>query len=164
MATPINARQSFPASPERVRAMLLDPEYAILRAERTGALRVSAEESTDGDQGVLAIERVLPTEDVPDFARPFVGESITLKERHIWGQLTDGSASGTIGVTFSLPVGVKGTMTLAPEGEGTVVEIDGTISASIPFMGGKVEEMVLSQMQRYLKKEPEIGAEWLATH
>jgi hypothetical protein len=163
MATPINARQSFPASPERVRAMLLDPEYAKVRAERTGALSVSAEERTEGDHGVLAIERVIPA-DVPDFARSFVGENLTLKEQHNWGPLADGSAQGTIGVTFSAPVGVKATMTLAPEGEGTVVEIDGSISASIPFMGGKVEEMVRSEMVRYLKKEPEIGAEWLASH
>lgn len=163
MATPINARQSYAATPERVRAMLLDPEYAQLRAERTGAISASAQVSTDGDHGIMAIERVIPA-DVPDFARAFVGENLTLKETHNWAALDDSAADGTISVTFSAPVGVKGTMRMSAEGDGTVVELDGSISASIPFMGGKVEEMVKSEMQRYLAKEPEIGAEWLATH
>lgn len=163
MATPITARQTFPATPDRVRAMLLDPAYAQMRAERTGALSVTATEGAEGDHGVLRIERVIPAE-VPDFARSFVGETLTVKETHDWAPLAGASCEGTITVTFSAPVGVKGTMRLAGEGEQTVVELEGSISASIPFMGGKVEEMVKSEMERYLAKEPEIGAAWLAEH
>ena len=163
MATPITARQSFPASPERVRAMLLDPAYAQVRAERTGALSVTVSERAEGDHGVLAVERVIPAE-VPDFARSFVGETLTVKETHDWGPLAGDACEGTIGVTFSAPVGVKAAMRLTADGEGTVVEIEGSISASIPFMGGKVEEMVKGEMERYLAKEPEIGAAWLAEH
>lgn len=163
MATPISARQTFPAGPERVRAMLLDPEYATVRAERTGAMSVSASERSEGDHGLITIERVIPAE-VPDFARSFVGETLTVKEQHDWGPLAGGACDGTIGVTFSAPVGVKATMRLAGQGEETVVEIEGSVSASIPFMGGKVEEMVKKEMERYLAKEPEIGAAWLAEH
>lgn len=163
MATPISARQTFPATPDRVRAMLLDPAYALVRAERTGSLSVTATDRSEGDHGVLSVERVIPAE-VPDFARSFVGETLTVKETHDWGPLAGGACEGTIGVTFSAPVGVKATMRLSAEGDGSVVEIEGTINASIPFMGGKVEEMVKGEMERYLRKEPEIGAAWLAEH
>lgn len=163
MPTPITARQTFPATPDRVRAMLLDPAYAQMRAERTGALSVEANVRNEGGQDVLAIERVIPAE-VPDFARAFVGETLTVKETHAWGALDGTSCEGTIAVTFSAPVGVKGTMRLFAEGDATIVELDGSIAASIPFMGGKVEEMVKGEMDRYLRKEPELGAEWLAGH
>ena len=163
MATPITARQTFPATPDRVRAMLLDPAYAQLRAERTGAQSVTATERTEGDHGILSVERVIPAE-VPDFARAFVGETLTVKETHDWAALDGSGCEGTIGVTFSAPVGVKGTMRMTAEGDGTIVEIEGSISASIPFMGGKIEEMVKGEMARYLAKEPEIGASWLAEH
>jgi hypothetical protein len=45
-----------------------------------------------------------------------------------------------------------------------MVTTEGELKASIPFMGGKVENLAKEQTERYLRKEQEFALTWLREH
>jgi hypothetical protein len=67
-------------------------------------------------------------------------------------------------VEFSAPISFSGTMSLAPAGEGTQITVTGTFKASIPFIGGKVEQLAKETTEKYLAKENKLGEQWLGDH
>jgi len=163
VATRLDVTQAFPADPTTVLAMLADPDYIVLRGERTGATSVSASVEPAADGGLeITVERVLPA-DVPSYAKSMIGDAITVTETYHWNApAADGSTTGTMDARFSAPITCSATMTLRPDGDGTAVVTTGEFKASIPFVGGKIEDLARKQIERYLHKEQAIAAEWLA--
>lgn len=60
-----------------------------------------------------------------------------------------------------MPGKVEGTFTLAPGRTGTVVEIDGEVEVKIPFLGGKIEGLIVEQLVELFDAEQEFTAGWL---
>lgn len=164
MATKIDVTQQYAADPAAVRAMLTNDEYARLRAERTGAISsdVSSHGQPDGSVTVT-IARVLPA-DVPSFAKSFVGDTLKVDETYGWPATSDGTGSASFSATFSAPIAFHGQMSIEPDGDGTIVRTHGEIKASVPLIGGKVEGFAKESMERYLRAEQKVGAEWLTSH
>ena len=167
MAKDFAAEQQFAASPEEVFAMLSDPDYLTVLLERTGGrdVTVSSEPTADGG-AELGLGRLLPAK-VPSFAKPFLGETIEVDERHTWGPADDdGAREGTFTATFGgAPASVQGTLRLEPDGEGgTRRVIQGKAKASVPLVGGKVEDLVRDQLMRLVRKEQEVAGHWLEGH
>lgn len=163
MATSFSYDQSFAAEPAIVMAMLRDPAYVRSKGERTGAhdVQVEVAEGPDGGVTITSI-RTMPAE-VPSYAQPFVGDTLTVTEVQAWGPLADdGTATATVTVDFHAPLAYNGQIALEPGPEGTVLRNSGQFKASIPFVGGKVEGVAREQTERYLAKEATVGAEWLA--
>jgi uncharacterized protein YndB with AHSA1/START domain len=164
MAREFSAEQSFAAPCEQVFAMLSDPAYLAWLCSHTGGhdVHVSSDPTDDGG-AVLVLNRTLPAK-VPSFAKPFLGETIEVDERHTWGPpAQDGSRDGTFTATFGgAPASVAGTMRLEPSGDGVRRLISGEAKASVPLVGGKVEELVRDQLMRLVNKEQQVGSDWLA--
>ncbi len=163
VATSFSFDQEFPADPATVRAMLSDPAYVRHKAESTGGSEVSVEVTPHEDGGLtLTCSRKLPAE-VPSYAKSFVGDAITVTEVQEWdAPAADGSTTARATVDFHAPVAYEGTVELVPTATGSVARNRGSFKASVPFVGGKVERLVAEQTQRYLAKETEIAAEYLA--
>ena len=157
MATSIEFTQTYDAAAAEVRAMLTDPAYARERGERTGATSVTVDVTHEADGRTrVEIVRVLPA-DVPSFAKSFVGDTLTITEEQSWhAPAADGSGTATITATFSAP------LTITSVGATTTVETIGDVKANVPFVGGKVEQVAKDTMLKYLRKEQEIGADWLS--
>lgn len=162
MATKIDYTQSYDAPPRAVVAMLTSDEYATLRAERTGALAVTVDSSSGStDAPTMLVERTLPA-DVPSFAKSLVGESLKVSERYEWTVADDGTARAEFTARFSAPIAFDGAISVAADGAGTTVRTTGELKASVPFVGGTIEGFAKDSMERYLRSEQRIGAEWLA--
>ena len=163
MATSIEFTQTYDAAAAEVRAMLTDPAYARERGERTGATSVTVDVTHEADGRTrVEIVRVLPA-DVPSFAKSFVGDTLTITEEQSWhAPAADGSGTATITATFSAPLTFAGRMTITSVGATTTVETIGDVKANVPFVGGKVEQVAKDTMLKYLRKEQEIGADWLS--
>ena len=162
MATKMDMCQTYNAHAAAVRAMLEDPAYIQFRAEQTGASSVSFQVIAEATGGTtIIVDRVLPA-DVPSFAKSFVGDTITVTERQEWLPAEpDGTGTAVATATFSAPLAFTGTMSITSEGGQTRVRTTGEYKASIPFMGGKIEEMAKDQTVRYLTKEEALGRNWL---
>ena len=163
MATKMEFAQRFEAAPDVIWRLQSDPEYIRFRGERTGATSVTADvvSNPDGSTQVTVV-RVLPA-DVPSYAKSMIGESITVTETYRWGAPgADGSAAGTMEASFSAPISFIASMDLRADGAGTAIDTTGEFKASIPFVGGKVEDLARQQTERDLRKEQAIAAEWLS--
>ena len=164
MATKMNGELHFKADPATVYAMVTDPAYVKEKNERTGGQNVVANVDDLGAEGAkIVVSRDLPAE-VPAYAKKFVGEQISTIQTDEWGpENADGSYSATMNVTFGkAPLEVNGTFSIEAEDGGAVLIVRSAAKASVPFVGGKVEGVAADQFQRAVRKEQEVGNEWLA--
>lgn len=153
----------FDADPATVFAMLTDEAYLERKTRAANAIRHEASVTRHGDRVTIKLLRVMPP-DVPDFVRKFVGDTIDLDQTDVWEPAAaDGSRSGTISIDMvGAPVTLRGTMRLEPDGTGTMTSVDGKIKASVPFVGGKIEQAVHGGLIEAAKREEEVGRAWLA--
>lgn len=163
MATKLETTQTFSVDARTVRAMQSDPAYIAFRAERTGAVSVTSTVTPDPTGGVtIDIERVFPAQ-VPSFAKSFIGETITVTEQYAWGPVADdGSSRATMTASFSAPMSLTGTVTMDSDGSTTTLRTSAELKASVPFVGGKVEDLAKEQFLRYLRAEEKLAVAWLA--
>lgn len=155
----------YDAPPADVAAMLADPAFVEDKCRRTGAIEQTVE--VDGDAGgafTVTTVRTMPTDDFPDVARKFVGETVVIKQVDSWHAAgADGSRTGDVRLKIAgAPVELLGTMTLTPAGGGTVQELLGDLKASVPLLGGKLEKAAAPAVVMALRKEGEVGREYLA--
>ncbi len=160
----LRTQMRFDADPATVFEMLTDEEYIGRKARAANAIRHEASVNRDGDQVTINLLRVMPP-DVPDFVRRFVGETIDLRQTDVWGPAgPDGSRAGTISIDMvGAPVTLRGTLRLEPDGSGSVVSADGKLKASVPLVGGKIEQAVHGGLIEAAKREEQVGQDWLSS-
>lgn len=154
----------FNADPATVFEMLIHEEYLARKAQATNAIRHEATVTRNGDEVTVRLLRVMPP-DVPDVVRKFVGDTIDLAQTDIWQPAAaDGSRDGTISIDMvGAPVTLRGTMRLEPDGVGSVTIVNGKIKASVPFVGGRIEQAVHSGLIEAAKREQQVGQTWLSS-
>lgn len=153
----------YAAAPDAVFAMLVDPAFQDQVCAATGALEHSVDVQQAGGGATITTTRKLPADDLPDFVRTFVGDTLDVMRVDHWGPVgADGGREGTVVVEITgAPVRLSGTITMAADGSGTVERVDGDLKASIPLLGGKVEKAAEPAMRAAISKEQEIGTDWL---
>jgi hypothetical protein len=116
--------------------------------------------SVDRDGAMsVRVDQKRPAEGIPSFARKFVGDTIAISQREDWSSATDATLDVTIP---GKPGHLKGTVTLRPDGQGTVETISGELKVGIPLVGGKIEVLVAELFEHALQTEQRIGTVWLA--
>lgn len=155
----------YDAPPAAVFGMLCNPDFQERRCVATGALEheVSVEDYDDG--GVtISSSRTMPTDQVPDFVRTFVGQTLVVTEVQDWTAAdADGAREATLVLEIQgAPVRMTGTLRLSPEGPGTVETVDCDLKASVPLVGGKIERAVEPAIRAALRVEERTGRAWLA--
>lgn len=155
MATTVHQELAYDAPVEAVAAMLADPAFREEVLERQRVLRGSV--SVDGSR--VRIEQVQSARGIPAFATKFVGDEITIVQEEVWRTPTEGDITVTIP---GKPGDMTGTATLAPRGDGTVETVDLTVRVGIPLVGGKIEKLIADLLAKALRKEHQVGTEWLA--
>jgi hypothetical protein len=158
VATSLSAHLTFTADPEAAFALLTDPAYVEEVATATGGrdpeVSVTA---TDGGGADVSSRRVYPAQ-VPSYAKPLVGDTLTIAEvRELGPADADGAREGAFSVGFpGAPLTVSGTLRLAADGATSALDITASIKASVPLVGGKIERFVGEQIERFLRKEQQI--------
>ncbi len=155
----------YDAPPTDVAAMLADPAFVEDKCRRTGAIDQTVE--IDGDAAAaftVTTVRTMPTDDFPDVAKKFVGDTVVIKQVDSWHPAgADGSRTGDVRLKIAgAPVELNGTMTLRADGGGTRQELLGDLKASVPLLGGKLEKAAAPAILMALRKEGEVGREYLA--
>jgi hypothetical protein len=157
-----------PADPHRTFAMLTDVDYQELRCVRAGSLDQTVSVETQEGATVVTTRRHVPTHDVPDFAKAFVGPQLLIVETVRWGDAdADGEREGAMSLDMpGLPISFTGGVHLrtSPEGGSTLHVVDGDLEANVPFLGKKIEATVAPQISGAVQVEEAVGREWLASH
>lgn len=85
--------------------------------------------------------------------------------RESWAPVSNGTANGTFRVTVDgAPAVIEGKLTLTPEGSGSKLHIQGTVTVDFPLFGGRIEEAIGEQLRRLNDKEDEFTERWTTTH
>lgn len=155
----------YDAPPEAVFTMLRDEAFQARRCVATGALEhdVRVEEFADGGV-VITAHRTMPTDQVPDFVRTFVGPTLVVSEIQDWRATGPaGGREGTLVLEIKgAPVRMTGSLRLDPDGPGTAQTVDCDLKAAVPLVGGKIERAVEPAIRAALRVEQREGSAWLA--
>ncbi len=156
MATKLSKELVYDASVEEVGAMLADPAFREEVLEALDVIRGSV--AVEGSR--ITIEQVWTADSIPSFARKFVGDEIVIVQEESWAT----SSTADVRVTIpGKPGDMTGTTILEPSSTGGTTEtVDMTIKVAIPLVGGKIEKLIASMLDKALDKEHRTGVAWLA--
>jgi hypothetical protein len=160
----VTAEIQYPADPDRVFTMLTDEAFQDRKLARTGALSWQVRITAENGGAVVTSERVLPTDQVPEAFRAFIGQEITLVQTETWGPAgPDGARTGTLVVEIGgAPVRFDARLALTGAGGGTVETVEGDLKAKVPLFGSKIERGAEPAVRAAIEAEERIGKEWLA--
>jgi hypothetical protein len=153
---------SYDATPEEVFAIVTDATFREQACEKTKALSYSVEVTESGGDTVVRVQREMPSDDVPDIARKFVGQTLTVVQTETWHPAAaDGSRKATVtGEISNTPVTLKGSAEITATGSGATQAIDLDVKVAVPLIGKKMEPFVVDAIRSGLQKEHELGRDW----
>lgn len=152
---------SYDATPEEVFAIITDATFREQACEKTKALSYDVRVSESGGDTIVRVSREMPTDDVPDFARKFVGQTLTLIQTETWhAAAADGSRKAdVVGEISNTPVILKGTASISG-GAHAVQAIDLDVKVAVPLIGKKMEPFVVDAIRSGLQKEHDLARDW----
>ncbi|GAA1577266.1 hypothetical protein GCM10009804_37330 [Kribbella hippodromi] len=153
---------SYDATPEEVFAIVTDPAFREQACEKTKALSYDVRVSTSGGDTIVAVTRKMEAVDIPDMAKKFVGDTLTVVQTETWhAAAADGSRTADVtGEISNTPVTLKGSARITPAGAQTVQSIDLDVKVNVPLIGKKLEPTVVEAIESGLRKEHDLGREW----
>ena len=167
MPTDFSHTQTFPTDSETLFKLLANEDFILAKCAATGSLSATASVSGEPDGAVTLVStRILPA-DLPGPAKSLVGDTITVTETQIWTPPdANGARTAQVRVEFSGPMKFEGNLKLTPAQVGTSpsetsVTTTGKFTASVPFIGGKIEKVAAEQTARYLNAEERVARERL---
>lgn len=153
---------SYDATPEEIFAIVSDRTFREQACEKTKALSYEVTVTESGGDTVVRVKREMPSDDVPDIARKFVGSTLTVVQTETWHPAgPDGSREADVrGEIPGTPVSLKGTSRIAAAGGETVQSIDLDVKVAVPLIGKKIEPFVVNAIRSGLVKEHELAHAW----
>jgi hypothetical protein len=161
----LTTREELDGTVDQVHALLTDRAFQEAKCAATtndGMYTVDVGGGADGQR--VRTERQLPSDGLPDMARSFVGDHLTIIEVLDWvGPAADGSRTSAVDIHIKgAPLTVKGTIRLQPHGRRTVEVIEAELKANVPLIGGKLERAAADPINAAIGIEIELLREWLA--
>lgn len=163
MSVIVRARHEYPHPVEAVWALFSDPAFYEAKFEGIGHRNVEiVSTEADADGFMVEVSREVPLE-VPGFLRGMLGDWNTLLQHERWTRTGKNRYANELEIEArGVPAAMTGTMLLAPHGKGAVNEVEITIRAAVPLIGGKLEKFVSRDTEASLEAEYEFIRELLA--
>jgi uncharacterized protein YndB with AHSA1/START domain len=155
----IRHQLKYDASPDQVYAMLADPGFRERVASAMDTVSHDVSVTPAGAGMAVRIDMVQHTRGVPGFAKKVVGDQTRVVQAERWADHRSAELELEIP---GKPGHVRGTITLAEDGTGTVETFEGEVSVHIPLVGGKLEGVVEKLFVSGMDTEQRVGTAWLA--
>jgi hypothetical protein len=156
MSVTVRASHVYRHPVRKVWAAFSDPDFYQAKFEGIGHRRVEVVSSERDEDGfAIEVSREVPL-DAPAFLRGMLGEWNTLLQSERWTESGKDAYANELQIEArGVPAVMTGTMKLAPKGKGCVNEVAITIRASVPLIGGKLEQFVSRDTAATLEAEYE---------
>jgi len=154
MSVTVRARHEYRHPVRKVWAAFSDPEFYQAKFEGIGHRNVEVVSTeSDGEGFSIEVSREVPL-DVPGFLRGLLGEWNLLLQNEHWTEAGKGVYTNELEIEArGVPAAMTGTMRLSASGKGCVNEVAITIRASVPLIGGKLEQFVSKDTEATLAAE-----------
>jgi uncharacterized protein DUF2505 len=147
------------ATAAQVHAMLADPAFRERVCSYQGVLRQTISIEPQGEGMEVVVDQVQAARGIPSFATKIVGDEINIVQTEHWSSLT----AGTVTVVIpGKPGDIKGTIGVTEDGSGTSERVQMSVKVGIPFVGGKLEDLIADLLTKALRAENAVGKEYLA--
>jgi hypothetical protein len=131
--------------------MFSDKAYFERKYQESGYTNIKVlEHAVDAKKFRIKVQYQAPNSaPVPDFAKKFLGETNTVTQTDAWDlEKKTGRLEAEI---KGVPVRISADMKLADEGVGSANTLKWNLSCGIPLLGGKLEQIVASDIQSKAK-------------
>src|SRR5689334_6459152 len=148
-----NDKHSFDKPAATVLKMFSDKAYFERKYKELGFKDIQVlEHSSDGKKFRIKVRYAAPNSaPVPDFAKKFLGETNLVTQTDTWDlEKKTGRLEAEI---KGVPVKVGADMKLADEGAGSSNTLKWNLSCGIPLLGGKLEQIIGSDIQSKAKTD-----------
>lgn len=152
----------YPMGFDQVWAMYSDPQYTIARFSEAQLSDVQTDVQANADVIDIQAKAFVPRSLMPDAAKRFVPERVTVNITEHWERTGPDSAKGTTLIKVEgLPVSLKGASTLKSSGDGTARALIGELSVGIPFIGKRLEKQAVTYVPQIIKAELAAAQTWM---
>jgi uncharacterized protein YndB with AHSA1/START domain len=149
----------YDAPPSEVYAMLSDPAFRteVCSAMHVVRQEVAVEPTAEGVD--VRIDMTQRTEGIPAFARRVVGDQTRVVQSERW----EAASGADLEVAIpGRPGSIRGRVTLAAVGAGTVETFEGEATIKVPLVGGRLEGLIERLFVAGMDTERAVGERWLA--
>lgn len=163
MGSPIDHSANYSFPPAAVHAAFVDPQYWHSRSAEVGGPGAAVESAETGAGTIdLSLQQAIPAEHLPSVVTSIRPGDLIIHRQESWGPLTGDRAQGRFSARVDgMPGHVEGTLTLIGDGTGTMVVIEGAVEVKIPFLGSKIEEMIIGELVGLFDAEQRFTQAWL---
>jgi Protein of unknown function (DUF2505) len=165
MPRPIEHHTNSPYPAARVYAALTDEEFLRARLKRLGGKRSElASFSTVGGATRYSLRQMIDAEHIPSVARSVVRGDLVIERTESWTR-NNSEYDGTVDASIpGTPGSVHAVTSLLDTGSGSELILTGTVKVRVPFVGGKLEDLIVKQLTALLRAEGQFTQHWLETH
>lgn len=160
----LNASTTLPYAPKDVTEAFTDRGFIEQVSTKVGGELTDFSVSGPTTEAfTLTAVRAMPTDRLPELARKVVGSSMKVTQTEQWSApAADGSRTVNIAISVAgAPVDAKATQKLVAQGDSTVVELEGEVTSSIPFMGKKIAAAAEPYLGKALNLQASQAQAWL---
>ncbi|MFD6859001.1 DUF2505 domain-containing protein [Rhodococcus sp. NPDC060090] len=164
MGSPIDHSTHYSFPPAAVHAAFVDPQYWNSRLAEVGGPGAEVENIQTGDNTIeLDLRQSIPAEHLPVMVTNIRPGDLVIRRHEAWERLDGDRAQGRFSAGVEgMPGTVEGTLALLPDDAGSLVLIEGTVEVKIPFLGAKIEGMIVNELVGLFDSEKTFTADWLA--
>ncbi|MGB2950617.1 MAG: DUF2505 domain-containing protein [Rhodococcus sp. (in: high G+C Gram-positive bacteria)] len=166
MARRMNYSARFTYSTEQVYAALSSRDHWDARIEEMKKYSHNELISFEvGESGIdVVMHHIIPKTELPDIAQTVMKKDMIITRNvHI-----DSYSEETTGhYDASIPAGpgsLKGVTSLFPTATGSTLRTSSEAKVFLPFVGGKLEQLMLVNLRDLWRGEGEVTADWLEKH
>lgn len=118
---------------------------------------------TTDDSTTVTITQHIPDEDIPDLARKVLPGQLTIVRTSIYSGFDGERFAGTARAEAAGGLGIiDGGAEAVGEGDAALESVAGQVKVSVPLLGGKLEKLVVSHLNRLFVAEYEQLNRWTA--
>lgn len=162
---------------EKIHAALIDPRQIRTRLTEVGGSNAELVETTTAeDEVTIRTRQGVRAEHLPSIARNVVGGDLLFERSESWRRRGPDHFVGEVAVAIPhVPGSVTGSLWLrdidddetpveAGGSEPTISEfvVEAEVRVNVPFVGGKLEDLVAEQVRMLLAEEARLAENWLA--
>lgn len=166
MSRPIRYQRRYSWLADKVYAATVDPAQLRARLAELGGRQAALLEHEQTDRGArFRLLHGLASADLPAIARTVLPDDVMIERTEVWRLDGPGRYSGDVQVGIGgMPAEIGGRMTLTDAGPGgSELRVDGQVSVRLPLVGGKIEEIVATQVTELLAAETGFTERWLTS-
>jgi hypothetical protein len=158
MASRLALRHRYPASPKRIREVLIDRQYLKAKLQAVGGPRAELVTWQQDARGVtIVLHQAVPEDAMPSFLRSVLPDDLTIRRTETW----NGSTGEVHAVVNGAPGTITGVMRLEPDPDGCVLNAQLTAEVPLPLFGGKVEKLITDSVATLMESEYQFTLKWL---